>query len=468
MDEVREPPQHLFSDYVEMVYLGIVISVGVPLNANVFRRLVLEMRKTPRHSVKRSFLLLKVNLNISDLLILLVHAMGKFLWLATYEWKGGEFLCRVFNFLSMFTLYLSSNIIVCIAFDRLRTVLAANKIQHGKNQTFCTHSLIWCGWMFAIAWSLPQLYVWRTVNAFKEHPGGWIQCSDIWAINDFEMDPESHQNTTLKYEDSLKALILREESKDFYNLSHLVFVFYGPLVMLMVCYIIIVMKIMHYNVKNPSMTMKNEVQTTLRPYDELASFRDKKLSSTRSLLDLNPRQHRINNQHRHSAAIITTLKGCRRHEEDPSYNMESISLNESFIEERAASMFVFKWFPCVRSAESKTVRSVSPIFSSTPPFGHPENNDNTLITYRATDKIKRPKLSPTSGWRRHLRGRVFRTTLLIIVAHVLFWLPYNLYALMQYINKDLHLRMNEHANVFKELQFLIAIINPFLYGFTAQ
>lgn len=38
-------------------------------------------------------------------------------------------MCRVFSFMTTFTLYLSSNIIVCIAFDRLRTVLAANKIR---------------------------------------------------------------------------------------------------------------------------------------------------------------------------------------------------------------------------------------------------------------------------------------------------------------------------------------------------
>ncbi|CAD5229618.1 unnamed protein product [Bursaphelenchus okinawaensis] len=460
MDEVREPPKPLFSDYIEMVYLGMVILIGVPLNINVFRRLVLEMRKTPRHSVKRSFLLLKVNLNISDLLILLVHALGKFLWLATYEWKGGVSLCRIFNFLSMFTLYLSSNIIVCIAFDRLRTVLAANKIQHGKNQTFCTHSLICCGWMFAVIWSLPQLYVWRTVNAFKEHPGGWIQCTDIWAINDFHLDTEEHRN------DSLRALILREESKDFYNLSHLVFVFYGPLVMLMVCYIIIVMKIMHYNVKNPAVALKSEVQTTLKPYDELSTYREKRLSSTRSLLDLNSNSHTSPNRHRHSAALITTLKGFRRHDEDVSLALESVSLNESFIDEKPSNLFLIRWFPCLRGTESKTVRSVSPIFSSTPPFGHPEGTES-LTTFRQ-EKVKKTKLSPITGWRRHLKSRVFRTTLLIIVAHVLFWLPYNLYALIKYINEDLHLRMNEHANVFKELQFVIAIINPFLYGFTAQ
>lgn len=51
------------------------------------------------------------------------------------------------------------------------------------------------------------------------------------------------------------------------------------------------------------------------------------------------------------------------------------------------------------------------------------------------------------------------------MAHVLFWLPYNFYALMKYTNVEWYEHMSEHANVFKDLQILITLINPFLYGF---
>lgn len=72
---------------------------------------------------------MKLNLNISDLLIIFIQALGKLIWLMVYEWKLGELMCRLFKFMTIFTLYLSSNIIVCIAFDRLRTVMAANKLR---------------------------------------------------------------------------------------------------------------------------------------------------------------------------------------------------------------------------------------------------------------------------------------------------------------------------------------------------
>lgn len=72
--------------------------------------------------------MLKINLNLSDILILLLNALGKLIWLIEYEWRFGKSMCRVFNFLTMFTLYLSANVIVCIALDRLWTVLRARRI----------------------------------------------------------------------------------------------------------------------------------------------------------------------------------------------------------------------------------------------------------------------------------------------------------------------------------------------------
>lgn len=72
-----------------------------------------------------------------------------------------------------------------------------------------------------------------------------------------------------------------------------------------------------------------------------------------------------------------------------------------------------------------------------------------------------PNNARLPAWRRQLRSRMFRTTLAIIIVHILFWLPYNIFALMRYADIDLY----ERLNVFKELQILIVIVNPFLYGF---
>lgn len=36
---------------------------------------------------------------------------------------------------------------------------------------------------------------------------------------------------------------------------------------------------------------------------------------------------------------------------------------------------------------------------------------------------------------------------------------------MKHVNERMYERMSEQANVLKDLQFLIVLINPFLYGF---
>lgn len=88
----------------------------------------------------------------------------------------------------------------------------------------------------------------------------------------------------------------------------------------------------------------------------------------------------------------------------------------------------------------------------------------TLNLLKAVLRVGAPNSARLPAWRRQLRSRVFRTTLAIILAHTLFWLPYNAYALIQYIDRNLYERLNEDSNIFKELQILIVCVNPFLYG----
>ncbi|VDD97440.1 unnamed protein product [Enterobius vermicularis] len=130
--DLDAPPAHLFSDYIEIVYLATALVVGIPTNVYILTKLFRDRRQAQDHSIKSSFLLLNINLNITDLLILLIVAFGKLCWIITYSWYGGEFLCKTFHFLSAFALYISSNIVVCIALDRLRNVIAVSQIRTGK------------------------------------------------------------------------------------------------------------------------------------------------------------------------------------------------------------------------------------------------------------------------------------------------------------------------------------------------
>uniref|UniRef100_A0A183CJC7 G_PROTEIN_RECEP_F1_2 domain-containing protein n=2 Tax=Globodera pallida TaxID=36090 RepID=A0A183CJC7_GLOPA len=261
------PPQHLFSDYVEIAYLGLVICAGLALNISVLKRLLLERKRAKRgNKVMNGFLLLKLNLNVSDILILLIHASGKLGWLITYEWRFGDFLCRLFNLLSMFTLYLSSNIVICIALDRLFTVLTARRMDLGQRKLNLVRLMLTLAWSFSLLFSLPQLFVWTTYNPFKDAISrGWVQCTDIWSINRYEQNLSGGQSEKKnssadngpaeeKSGRNWTQLILGPIIQNTYELSHLFLVFYGPLIALVVCYVVISSRLIRFAANNPCST----------------------------------------------------------------------------------------------------------------------------------------------------------------------------------------------------------------------
>ncbi|GMS92328.1 hypothetical protein PENTCL1PPCAC_14503 [Pristionchus entomophagus] len=67
-------------------------------------------------------------------------------------------------------------------------------------------------------------------------------------------------------------------------------------------------------------------------------------------------------------------------------------------------------------------------------------------------------------WRRRIRGKLFRSTLLIVAAHFLFWFPYNFAAVVTYVNIDYKEFIAMHVYFLNDLQILITIVNPMLYA----
>ncbi len=126
---VDSPPTPITADYIEMIFLTIMISIGVPLNVYVLTTLCHQYQSAPKNGLKAAYILMKININLSDLVLLLGYCLGKLLWMATYSWEGGDALCKIYEFVVMFGLYLSSNMVISISIDRLKNVLSAKKIR---------------------------------------------------------------------------------------------------------------------------------------------------------------------------------------------------------------------------------------------------------------------------------------------------------------------------------------------------
>jgi hypothetical protein len=182
---IPELPTRLPEDYIEIVYLSIIIFFGIILNIGVFIQLMRQSRTTPTASTSfltgpyqlSSFNLFKMHLCLTYFAILLVHALGKLIWLSTLDWRiGGFYGCKIYQFLSAFTYYSNNNVVVSIGLDRLKVVYTSH-IQ-GATSVRRVKNLLIMSWGLSAICSMPQLYVWETINIAD----GYVQCTTFWQV----------------------------------------------------------------------------------------------------------------------------------------------------------------------------------------------------------------------------------------------------------------------------------------------
>uniref|UniRef100_A0A1I7T5S4 G_PROTEIN_RECEP_F1_2 domain-containing protein n=1 Tax=Caenorhabditis tropicalis TaxID=1561998 RepID=A0A1I7T5S4_9PELO len=380
-------PTYLISDYIEIAYLGLVLLFGVPANVIILQKLIKEMKMSNRDLVKSGFVMLKINLNITDLLIL-TYSLGKLIWLITYKWVGGDMACRLYQMFSMFSLYSSSNIVMCIALDRLRNVIYANQIHTKTNKISIVTVLAYSSWIAALICSLPQFFLFQTIEVYPN----FIQCSDVWQIS-----RHSQQSTAFFDRDSF---VLSQTFENSYNIAHLVLVFWGPLIVLIVTYAVIATKLMKYSLRAPG------TESVRRPMPTAA-------------------------------------------DDSPKDMIVHVNVEDGLLKKEGSLKKVVKC--CTEEIITKQSRRKSNKRNG--------GKDSTTTTSSTSTRM------PT--WRKQIRGRVFRTTMLVILTHFLFWFPYNALGLMKYINQGMFEILSANANIFKDLQILITLINPFLYGFSS-
>uniref|UniRef100_A0A914UJT5 G-protein coupled receptors family 1 profile domain-containing protein n=1 Tax=Plectus sambesii TaxID=2011161 RepID=A0A914UJT5_9BILA len=222
------PPSRLTGDYVELVYLCLLIVLGTPINLVVFLRLLPETQKKNAGGSKQrnTFAIFKFHLCITDFAILLVHALVKAVWLGTYRWPFLAAGCKLYKFLSAFTYYSNSNVIVCIGLDRLKTVYS-KKRRGGASADRRVKVLLTFAWTFAALCSLPQLIAWDTVAVTED----WHQCVTVWDI--------------AAHEGYLNDKLLRLELA--YELAHLALVFWAPFAILLVSYLLIAARLLQFS-----------------------------------------------------------------------------------------------------------------------------------------------------------------------------------------------------------------------------
>ncbi|GMS93875.1 hypothetical protein PENTCL1PPCAC_16050, partial [Pristionchus entomophagus] len=162
---------------IERAMYGVAIAVG-------FIASVYTIRKFRRCcmtnlDVAARLISYKISLSVADALILFVYAPTQVVWISTFWWYGGDFLCRFYKFIVTFAFYLTVNMQVLIAFDRLITMAHITE-PHAKGTTdYNTRLCLFLSWIIAFISSIPQLFIFKLVYVYEDAP----QCTSIWSVN---------------------------------------------------------------------------------------------------------------------------------------------------------------------------------------------------------------------------------------------------------------------------------------------
>jgi gonadotropin-releasing hormone receptor len=97
-----------------------------------------------------------LHLSIVDLLVTLFCLAGEAAWSYTVAWLAGNAACKIFKFLQMFSLYLSTFVLVLIGVDRFVVVKYPMK---SLNTARRLNRLIVFIWVLSLILSIPQVSV---------------------------------------------------------------------------------------------------------------------------------------------------------------------------------------------------------------------------------------------------------------------------------------------------------------------
>lgn len=157
---------------VELSVLGSVFAVTVLGNACVLLALRL------RHKSLSRMLFFVMHLSIADLQVAFFQTLPQLGWDITYHFQGGDLLCRGTKYLQIFSMYLSTFMLVVTALDRYLAICSTS----WRNNTWTKRHgvvLVAAAYVTAAVLSVPQAVIFRSYT-WREADG--TDVTDCWAV----------------------------------------------------------------------------------------------------------------------------------------------------------------------------------------------------------------------------------------------------------------------------------------------
>ncbi|NXD78538.1 GNRR2 protein, partial [Halcyon senegalensis] len=196
-------PQFTQAARVRVVITGVFFLLAAGSNAAVLGSL---LRKRRESHVR----LLILSLALADLLVTVTVMPLDAAWNVTVQWYGGDFSCKLLNFLKLFAMYAAALVLVVISLDRHAAVLRPFSRARRRNGL-----LLRAAWASSVLLALPQLFLFHLHTV----PGGnFTQCV-------------THGSFRARWEETV------------YNMFTFTTLYIIPLSVMIICYIRIIWEI---------------------------------------------------------------------------------------------------------------------------------------------------------------------------------------------------------------------------------
>ncbi|MFH4978817.1 hypothetical protein AB6A40_005526 [Gnathostoma spinigerum] len=259
--EYVDPINSITADMVEVSIYILCLCTGGPLNVISIIRTCKAYLRDRRG--RNQILLLRINLNVADLLTMFIYTPTQIIWMTTYQWYGGDILCRVCKFFYTFSFYLNSFVIADIAIDRVCSAYRLQAVKSSEGSFKRVRRSLIAAYICAVICSVPQIFIFRVFHPAEM--GDFRQCTPVWTVLAYELDIQL-DSSKLSEKDKQKLIANYLQAirwEKLYNIAHLLLVFWVPTLIITISYIFVICKLKSLSGKEyRKVNLENEFLTT--------------------------------------------------------------------------------------------------------------------------------------------------------------------------------------------------------------
>lgn len=210
---------------MELVLYTLEFVIGTVGNSFALYKHLSHMKKGNKSRVN----LLILHLIIADLMVMWLVVLIEIIWRYTVIWIMGDIMCRLLSAFKTFVMYLTSNLVVCVALDRYYALVKPLSFVHAdrRNNFFLIISYI-----LAAFCSIPQVIIFVIVV--------WCEVYSIWMHYPFQVFVfrlvTSQRLEGFKQCLTTGAFGTSEWLQNSYTITSIIIMFFIPLMIISYCY----------------------------------------------------------------------------------------------------------------------------------------------------------------------------------------------------------------------------------------